>query len=262
MIPPPFAFARRTNVRSTYSKMCSAIAGMLLRSGRISAPPGRMWSVETPAPSLIRTSPSIESETPPSGMGTGPMFGPLYTWTFDRSRGGGTYIESSTGYDASSLTVGGRLPRSRGSAICPWRAVAAAVSGLQRYTRSSGVPLLPGKFRLNVRIDAPFVGGANPIPMHGPQATSSSRTPDLISFVITPESRQAMRTDREPGDTAIERPGWICFPLRISATIARSRNEEFTLLPTATWVTSVPATSETGLTFPGVDGHAISGSIL
>src|SRR2546422_6561601 len=97
--------------------------------------------------------------------------------------------------------------------------------------------------------------------MHGPHATSSSRTPALISFVIRPERRHAMRTDREPGDTAIERPGWTCFPLRISATIARSRNEEFTLLPTATWVTSVPATSVRGFTFPGVGGHAIGGSI-
>src|SRR5437879_12932306 len=98
--------------------------------------------------------------------------------------------------------------------------------------------------------------------MHRPHAPSNSRTPYLISFVITPERRHAMRTDREPGDTAIERPGWTCFPLRISATIARSRNEEFTLLPTATCVTSVPATSVTGFTFPGLEGHAISGSIL
>src|SRR3990172_6051161 len=166
MMPPPFAFARSGNLGSTCSNVCSAIAGMLLRRGRTSAPPGRMWSVEMPSPTLMRISPSIRSATPPSGIGTGRMFGPRYTSTFERSFGGRTYPESSTGYFVSSATFGG-FPRSRGSVITPPSAVAAAVSGLHRYTRSSAVPLLPGKFRLNVRTDAPFVGGANPIPMHG-----------------------------------------------------------------------------------------------
>ena len=96
--------------------------------------------------------------------------------------------------------------------------------------------------------------------MHGPHATSSSRTPDRISFVMTPRRRHAISTWREPGETAIDRLVWTRCPSNISATIERSRKEEFTLLPTATWVTSVPATSETSFTFPGLEGHAITGS--
>ena len=44
------------------------------------------------------------------------------------------------------------------------------------------------------------------------------------------------------------------------ATMLRSRNEEFTLLPTATCATSVPATSRTGFTLSGLEGHAMRGS--
>src|SRR3990172_694775 len=121
--------------------------------------------------------------------------------TLEPRRGGKAYPESSTGYLVGSRVFGG-LPRLRGSAMTAFREVAAAVSGLHRYTLSSGVPLRPGKFRLKVRTDAPCVEGANPIPMHGPHATSSSLTPARMSFVMTPPRRHAIRTWREPGETA------------------------------------------------------------
>src|SRR5947208_3078256 len=66
----------------------------------------------------------------------------------------------------------------------------------------------------------------------------------------------------DPGDTAIEIPEATCFPSRACATMLRSRKDEFTLLPTATWATSVPATSRTGFTLSGLDGQAMSGSSL
>src|SRR2546429_3825341 len=117
--------------------------------------------------------------------GKGAMFGPRTILTEARSFGGHSNPLVSTGYFSGSFNVG-NFPRSRGSAILPPIAVAAAVSGLQRYTRSSGVPLRPSKFRLKVRTDGPRVGGAKPMPMQGPQATSSSRTPPLINFVMSP----------------------------------------------------------------------------
>src|SRR5437773_1906787 len=46
MNPPPACFALAGNVGSTYSKTCSARAGMFERSGRTFAPAGMMWSVE------------------------------------------------------------------------------------------------------------------------------------------------------------------------------------------------------------------------
>ena len=83
-----------------------------------------------------------------------------------------------------------------------------------------------------------------------------------MSFVIRPVVNIKRRVCREPGDTDIEIPGATCFPSRACATTLRSRNDEFTLLPTATWATSVPATSRTAFTLSGLDGHAMSGSIV
>ena len=212
MNPPPAFLARSGNVGSTYSNTCSAIAGMFDRKGRTLAPAGMIWSVEMLSPSRISTSPSIESFGR-AATGSGAMFGPRMIWTEARSFGGHSKPDVSTGYFVGSLKAG-ILPRSRGSAIVPEIAVAAAVSGLHRYTRSSAVPLRPSKFRLKVRTDGPRVGGAKPIPMQGPHATSSSRTPALISFVMRPLVSMRRRVWREPGETAIATPGATRFPSR------------------------------------------------
>src|SRR2546430_16199946 len=126
---------------------------MCERSGRIVAPAGMVGAGETLSPRRMRTSPSMVSFGG-FAKGRGAMFGPRITWTDDRSFGGHSNPDVSTGYLVGSFSVGS-VPRSRGSVISPSRAVAAAVSGLHRYTRASGVPLRPSKFRLNVRTDRP-----------------------------------------------------------------------------------------------------------
>src|SRR5438552_1432209 len=258
MNPPPAFLALAGKVGSTYSKTCSARAGMFERSGRTFAPAGMMWSVEMLSPRRIKTSPSSVSFGG-FATGKGPMFGPRTIEIEPRSFGGHSNPEVSTGYFVGSWKAG-NFPWSRGSVIFPSSAVAAAVSGLHRYTRSSAVPLRPSKLRLNVRTEAPRVGGENPIPMHGPHATSSSRTPALMSFVMRPLVSMRSSVWREPGETATEIPGAMRLWSSACATMLRSRNEEFTLLPTATCATSVPATSRTGFTLSGLEGHAMRGS--
>src|SRR5436853_497902 len=93
------------------------------------------------------------------------------------------------------------------------------------------------------------------MPIHGPQATSSSRTPALMSFVMSPLVSMRSSVWREPGETATEIPGAMRLWSSACATMLRSRNEEFTLLPTATCATSVPATSRTGFTLSGLQAH-------
>jgi hypothetical protein len=81
---------------------------------------------------------------------------------------------------AGGVTAGG-APSVRGSVIAPVSAVAAAVDGEHKYTRSSAVPLRPGKLRLNVRTDASPLIGACPMPIQGPQTGSSMRAPAVTS---------------------------------------------------------------------------------
>src|SRR3954468_4698624 len=52
----------------------------------------------------------------------------------------------------------GRLTNSRGSVMCPVRALAATVSGLARYTALLVLPIRPGKLRLVVltHVSDPF----------------------------------------------------------------------------------------------------------
>src|SRR5437667_7894853 len=136
MNPPPAFFALAGNVGSTYSKTCSAIAGMFDRSGRIFAPAGMMWSVEMLSPSRIRTSPSITSFGG-FATGSGAMFGPRMTLTEARSFGGRSNPLVSTGYLAGYSNVGS-FPRSRESAILPPIDVAYADTDLQTSDRSAG----------------------------------------------------------------------------------------------------------------------------
>src|SRR5256714_12658953 len=165
MNPPPAFFALVGNVGSAYSKGCSAGAGMFERSGRTFAPAGMMWSVEMLSPRRIKTSPSSVF-LGGFATGKGAMFGPRTIGTEPRSFGGHSNPDVSTGYFVGSWKAG-NFPRSRGSVVFPSSAVAAAGSGLHRYTRSSAVPLRPSKLRLNVRTEAPRVGGGDANPMHG-----------------------------------------------------------------------------------------------
>ena len=64
-----------------------------------------------------------------------------------------------------SLFKEGYSPKSLGSVIHPFIAEAIAVSGLTRKTRSSFVPLRPGKFLGNVLREILPVAGACPMPI-------------------------------------------------------------------------------------------------
>ena len=111
--------------------------------------------------------------------GGGSMFGPRGISIPEASSGGtGSRIwRSSTAGFAGAPGSSGYSPSSRGSVMTPLRAVATAVVGLVRYTRSVIVPERPGKLRLKVLTLTESEGGACPIPTHGPHTGSSMRAP-------------------------------------------------------------------------------------
>lgn len=73
--------------------------------------------------------------------------------------------------------------------------------GEESHTVSFAVPLRPGAFRLKVRTLLPSDGGAAPIPMQGPQATSSGLTPAAVMSRNAPVWRIVGMICREPGDS-------------------------------------------------------------
>src|SRR5919197_580436 len=142
----------------------------------------------------------------------------------------------------------------------PASAVAAVVAGEARYTRSSKVPERPLKLRLKVRTLALPVGGAWPMPTHGPQAGSRMRRPARSRSSSTPEVVMVVRIWRLPGEMVPTVAGGRWRPRMTAAGMARSSYQELTLEPKQTWYTGVPATCSTGTTLSGWDGLAISGS--
>src|SRR3990172_200859 len=98
------------------------------------------------------------------------------------------------------------------------------------------------------------------MPMQGPQADSRIRPPAAMRSASAPFEAIMVYTCLEPGVTVKLMSGWTVFPLSIVATVIRSRNEELVQLPTQTWESFVPSTSETGTTLSGLDGRAIIGS--
>jgi hypothetical protein len=100
--------------------------------------------------------------------------------------------------------------------------------------------------------------------MHGPQATSSPRTPASAISNIAPDFSRLIRIWREPGENVMCKCGATFLPLIISATIFKSRYDEFTEEPTATCFTSMfsCASSRTGTTLSGEWGLTTSGSSL
>ena len=219
-----FASARLLNVGSIPSKTNSAYLPMLERYLSL-APAGMMWSVVILSPVFRVTSPRIVS-----GRGTlsggFPMFGPRRTVTFEGSSAGGSTIESSTrnffGTFTSGYSIPNSLATSRGSAISPLSAQAAAVSGETRKIPASLVPERPSKFRLLVRTETPPEGGACPAPMQKPHAVSRIRAPELTSVAMLLSFAAIWRTWREPGATPKETFGRITLPFRILASVVMS----------------------------------------
>lgn len=84
------------------------------------------------------------------------MFGPRSTSTCSKeSSGAGRSIILSFTEKCAGISTGATEGRVEGSVTKPVRQLAAAVSGLTRYTPASRVPLRPSKFRLNVRSEMP-----------------------------------------------------------------------------------------------------------
>src|SRR5574337_203542 len=154
--PPPAAFAFSWNLASMAEKTDSAYFGTFdLNLSHV--PAGVMWSVVMLSPSFMSTLPLRLSGSAPC-FGSSFMLGPRTILTSDGSLAGGTTIESSTRNFAGSFTFG-YFPSFLGSVMTPYIAAATAVSGLDRYTLSSSVPLLPGKFLGNVLTETVPVEG-------------------------------------------------------------------------------------------------------
>src|SRR3989304_1017784 len=98
------------------------------------------------------------------------------------------------------------------------------------------------------------------MPMQGPQADSRIRPPAAMRSFRAPFAAIMVYTCLEPGVTVKLMSGWTVFPFSIVATVIRSRYDELVQLPTQTWESFVPSTSETGTTLSGLEGRAIIGS--
>jgi hypothetical protein len=142
----------------------------------------------------------------------------------------------------------------------PVSAEAAAVSGEHRYTRSSRVPERPGKLRGTVRTETAPLAGACPTPMHPRHPAWLSRAPAATSVASAPLRASVSSDWRDVGLKSNETPSCVWRPLTIRAAIMKSRNPGLPDEPISACVISVPATSRTGLTLPGLEGSAISGS--
>src|SRR5919106_468689 len=209
MKPPPHSLARLTNSGSSFRKQYSAMAGMLERSAMTMTPSGDMDPVEMLSGRTISTLPVRDSGRS-GGTGGGLMFGPRRTWTFAASSGGGGKMSRESSVTGlGGWMAGGSIPRSRGSVISPLRAVARAVAGEARYTKSSSVPERPWKFLFMVRTDGWPDGGAWPMPTHGPQAP---RRPAPPSSPSPPGPERRCRGSGASRSTAPTRPGRSTSP--------------------------------------------------
>ena len=163
------------------------------------------------------------------------MFGPRRISTFSASSSlAGAITALSSILNTSGIVISGISPRSMGSVISPVRAAATAVSGEQRYTFASAVPLLPSKFLLKVRRDTPPELGEKPMPIQGPHAHSSTLAPDAIISERAPLSASIPSTCLEPGDMERLTSGETVFPLRIAATLSISKSDELVHEPIQT----------------------------
>ena len=112
-----------------------------------------------------------------------------------------------------------------------------------------------------MRSEAERDGGAWPIPTHGPQAGSSIRTPAVSRSTYVPRPRDLVEDLARAGRRGRRHEG-LGDPL--AAQHGADHSEvlvgEFTDEPMQTCKSSVPATSSTGATLPGLDGLATRGT--
>src|SRR5918912_1234067 len=213
-----------------------ASSGTFERNAITSTPSGERSPVETSSGRTMATVP-VKSSGSSSASGGSCMFGPRGTSILSASSSGvgaRIWASSTAGYIGASGRSG-YSPSSRGSVITPYKAVAAAVGGLDRYTLSDWVPLLPGKFLLNVLTLTESEGGAWPIPTHGPHAGSSIRAPARTRSAYTPVRAMEFSIWRLPGVTVITRSVATDLSFNTAAAIARSSKPELTELPMHTW---------------------------
>ena len=98
------------------------------------------------------------------------------------------------------------------------------------------------------------------MPMQGPQADSSIRTPAVEQVDVGAGRVIWSRIWREPGVAVVEMSSGDAAPRSTAPTTARSSYEELTEEPTQTCGSGVPTSSSTGTTLPGLEGFATSGS--
>src|SRR3972149_7976520 len=132
-------------------------------------------------------------------------------------------------------------PCSLASAISPLSALAAAVSGDERYIRPP-VPILPLKLRLEVERQV-SPSQITPIwaPRHGPHPGGATITPAFKSSEMIPDSVALISIEREAGRTIVLTLTFL--PLRIFATASRSSYLPFVHEPMNTWSRKDPVTS-------------------
>ncbi len=118
----------------------------------------------------------------------------------------------------------------------------------------------PSKLRLKVRSVTAPLGGAWPMPMQGPQASSSTRAPAATMAASEPLSAIIFITCREPGEMTRLTRGSTRRSASTVATSSRSCSDELVQLPMQTWSTGLPASSRTGTTLSGLCGCAMRGS--
>src|SRR6266581_5803970 len=129
MNPPPHSLARATNSGSSFRKQYSVMAGMFDRSAITITPSGDMEPVEMLSGNTMSTF-HCNASGRSGGTGGGLMFGPrkIVTAAASSTEGGQISMKSSvTGFGA--VMLGYSMPRSRGSVITPFNAVAPATSG-------------------------------------------------------------------------------------------------------------------------------------
>jgi hypothetical protein len=87
-----------------------------------------------------------------------------------------------------------------------------------------------------------------------------SRAPAATSCATAPVAASVSSDWRDVGLTSNDTPSSVWRPATTCAAIWKSRRPGLAEEPISAWEISVPATSRTGQTLPGLDGSAISGS--
>src|SRR5659263_18531 len=147
-----------------------------------------------------------------------------------------------------------------GSFISPYRALAAAVAGDERYTKASGLPCLPLKFLFDVESPtSPLPRSPNEPPIHGPQHGDSTIAPASMNCSTYPARRVFIYSVCEAGIISRRTPFATFSPFIILATISISSKRPLVHERTNTWSIFVPSTSSTDFTLSTLCGQATCG---